>query len=202
LVSTNLSEILVLLAETINRRDVLESPMELLWLNLVTDVLPGLGLALEPAERFVMSTPPRSAKEPLMTATDLGHAVAEAGVIAGAVLGAHGYGLLRYGPGRQTRTVTFLSLVAAQLLHALTCRHDRFVALGGRALFGNQALNGALLGSTALQALPFVFPALRRLIGVSLPRMADLAVAGAAGLAAFAANEALLAYRTRPQQDR
>jgi Ca2+-transporting ATPase len=202
MVSTNLSEVLVLLAETLNRDDVLESPMELLWLNLVTDVLPSLGLALEPSERFVMSTPPRNAEEPLMTATDLRHAAVEAGVIAAAALGAHGYGLLRYGPGRQTRTVTFLSLVAAQLMHALTCRHDRFVALGGRALFGNSALNGALLGSAALQVLPFVLTPLRRLIGVSTPGLADLAVSGAAGLAAFAANEALLAYRNGPRRGR
>jgi hypothetical protein len=82
-------------------------------------------------------------------------------------------------------------------MHALACRHDRFVPLGGRALFGNSALNAALLGSTALQALPFVFPTLRRIIGISMPGPADLAVAGASGLAAFTANEALLAYRTR-----
>jgi Ca2+-transporting ATPase len=145
-----------------------------------------------------MSTPPRSADEPLLSTTDLRHAVVESSILAGAVLGAHGYGLLRYGPGQQTRTVTFLSLVAAQLMHALTCRHDRFVPLGGRSLFGNPALNAALLGSTTLQTLPFAIPALRRLIGISLPGAADVAVAGAAGLAAFAANEALLAYRTRP----
>jgi Ca2+-transporting ATPase len=197
MISTNLSEILVLLAETINRNDVLESPTELLWLNLVTDILPSLGLALEPSERLVMSTPPRSAEEPLLTMTDLRHALIESSILAGAVMAAHGYGLLRYGPGQQTRTVTFLSLVAAQLMHALACRHDRFVPLGGRALFGNSALNAALLGSTALQALPFVFPTLRRIIGISMPGPADLAVAGASGLAAFTANEALLAYRTR-----
>jgi Ca2+-transporting ATPase len=195
LVSTNLSEILVLLAESLNRDDVLESPMELLWLNLVTDILPGLGLAFEPAERFVMSAPPRPADQPFMTAADLSHAGIEASVIAASVLGAHGYGLLRHGPGQRTRTVTFLSLVTAQLMHALTCRHDRFVPLGGRALFGNPALNGALLGSTALQALPFLIPPLRRFLGISPPGLADLAVAGASGLAAFAANEALLAWR-------
>ena len=93
LLSTNLSEILVLLAETIRRNDVLESPMELLWLNLVTDVLPSLGLALEPAERFVMSAPPRSADEPLLTTTDLRHSVVKSGISRRCGLGAHAYGL-------------------------------------------------------------------------------------------------------------
>jgi hypothetical protein len=170
--------------------------MELLWLNLVTDVLPSLGLALEPAERFVMSVPPRSADEPLLTVGDLRHSAVESAVIAAAALGAHGYGLARYGPSPQTRTVTFLSLVTTQLLHALACRHDRFVPLGGRALFGNAPLNAAILASAGLQALPFLVPPLRRLLGISLPQPMDLAVAALAGGAAFAANESLLAYRT------
>jgi len=196
LLSTNLSEILVLMAEALRRNDALESPMELLWLNLVTDVLPSLGLALEPAERFVMSVPPRRANEPLLTTRDLRHSAVESTVIAGAALSAHAYGLARYGPGPQTRTVTFLSLVTTQLLHALACRHDRFEPLGGRALFGNAPLNGAILASAGLQALPFLVPPLRRFLGVSQPQPMDLAVAALSGLAAFASNEAILAYRT------
>jgi Ca2+-transporting ATPase len=196
LLSTNLSEILVLLAEVLRQDDVLESPMELLWLNLVTDVLPSLGLALEPPERFVMAVPPRPADEPLLTARDLRHSAVESAVIAAATLGAHAYGLARYGPGPQTRTVTFLSLVATQLLHALACRHDRFVPLGGRALFGNAPLNAALVASAGLQVIPFLSPALRGFLGILPPRRMDLAVAALAGCAAFAANESLLAYRT------
>lgn len=196
LLSTNLSEIIVLLAEALRQGDELESPMELLWLNLVTDVLPSLGLALEPAERFVMSVPPRSAHEPLLTVRDLRHSAMESAVIAATTLGAHGYGLARYGPGPQTRTVTFLTLVASQLLHALACRHDRFEPLGGRALFGNAPLNGALLASAGLQVIPFVVPPLRRFLGVSVPKPMDLGVAALAGGAAFAVNEALLACRT------
>ena len=199
LLSTNLSEILVLLVEAIRQNDVIESPMELLWLNLVTDVLPSLGLALEPSEQFVMSLPPRSVDEPLLTAGDLRHSAVEGAIIAATTLGAHGYGLARYGAGQQTRTVTFLSLVTAQLLHALTCRHDRFQPLGGRALFGNAPLNAAILVSAGLQVLPFVVPPLRRLLGVSSPQPMDVGVAALSGFAAFAANESLLAYRTTGQ---
>jgi Ca2+-transporting ATPase len=199
LLSTNLSEILVLLAEAARRGDELESPMELLWINLVTDVLPSLGLALEPAERFVMEVPPRNSDEPLLTMRDLRHSAMESAVIAGAALSAHGYGLARYGPGPQTRTATFLTLVTTQLLHALACRHDRFEPLGGRSLFGNAPLNGALLASAGLQVIPFVVPPLRRFLGVSEPQPMDLGVAALAGCAAFAANELLLAYRTSGQ---
>lgn len=197
LISTNLSEILVLLAESMIKNDELESPLELLWLNLVTDILPALGLALEPPERDVMRRPPRPADEPLLTMADLRSAVFESTVIAGATLGAHAYGLARYGPGQQTRSVTFLSLVATQLLHALACRHDRFEPLGGRALLGNTHLNYALLGSAALQGVALVSPMTRRFLGIAAPQPLDLVVAGIAGAAAFATNEAILAIRSR-----
>lgn len=197
MISTNLSEILVLIAESLIGGDELETPLELLWLNLVTDVLPGLGLALEPPERDVMSRPPRPADEPLLTVGDLRVSAMESMVMAGSVLAAHAYGLSRYGPGPSTRAVTFTSLVTAQLLHALACRHDRFEPLGGRTLFGNRTLNMALLGSAALQGLALASPTARRLLGIGAPNLVDLAVAGASGMASFALNEMLLAARTR-----
>jgi Ca2+-transporting ATPase len=104
---------------------------------------------------------------------------------------------MRYGPGYETRTVTFLSLVTTQLLHALACRHDRFEPLGGRTLFGNANLNYALLGSAALQGVALVSPIARRFLGISAPQPLDLIVAGAAGLGAFAVNETILAMKSQ-----
>ena len=114
--------------------------------------------------------------------------------------GAHGHARRRYGPGSRTRTVTFLSLVAAQLLHALSCRHDRFVALGGRSLFGNNALNIALAGAVALQAVPILWPGFGRLLGIGPVRPADLGTATLSALASFGLNEAALALRSRRRQ--
>ncbi len=196
LISTNLSEILVLIAESLNHNDQLETPAELLWLNLVTDIFPALGLAMEPPERLIMTRPPPDTGKTILTVADLRHSAVESMVISGGVLGAHGYGLLKYGPGPQTRAVTFMSLVSSQLLHALSCRHDRFEPLGGRALFGNPALNAALIGSAALQALPIISPTLRRLLGIGLPTPVDLAVAGISGIASFLANETIHARRS------
>ncbi len=196
IISTNLSEIFVLLAESLIAGDQLETPLELLWVNLVTDILPGLGLALEPPERSVMHTPPRGIDEPLLTMRDLKHSALESAVIAGFTLAAHGYGLSRYGPGPHTRTVTFVSLVAAQLTHALACRHDRFKPLGGRTLFGNRNLNHALIASAALQGLAILSPTAHSLLGIARPRPIDLAIAATTALSAFAVNEVILASRS------
>ncbi|PJK30198.1 cation-translocating P-type ATPase [Minwuia thermotolerans] len=197
MISTNLSEILVVLAETLNPGDQLESPMEMFWLNLVTDVLPGLGLALEPPEREVMSLPPRDPKEPILTMRELRHAGLESFVLSGGTMLAHFYGLSRYGPGPHTRTLTLTSLVTAQLLHAFACRFDRFVPLGGRALFGNRTLNRAVGASFALQTLPLFFPPVRRLLGIAPARPMDFAIAALAGAGAFLVNETLLATWSR-----
>jgi len=200
MVSTNMSEIMVVLAETITGDQSVESPLELLWLNLVTDVFPALGLALEPPERDLMRRPPRPSGEPLLRRRDLRHAFHESLVIGSGALAAHFYGIHRYGPTPHTRTITFMSLVLAQLAHALTCRHDRFEPLGGRALFSNSRLNLALATSLGLQAVPFLSTALRRALGIAPLKAGDLAIAGATGLSTFAINEALLAYRTRRRE--
>ncbi len=199
MIATNLSEILVVLAETVTGDESVESPLELLWLNLVSDVFPALGLALEPPERDLMRRRPRPSGEALLRTRDLRHAFYESLVIGSGALTAHFYGISRYGPAPHTRTITFMSLVLAQLAHALTCRHDRFEPLGGRALFSNSRLNWALAVSLALQAVPFLSGPLRRALGIAPLQPGDLAIAGATALSTFAANEAMLAYRTRPR---
>ena len=65
LLSTNLSEIVVMIVATAAGVGEALSPMQLLWINLVSDVLPGLGLALEPPEPGVMEHAPRDGDEPI-----------------------------------------------------------------------------------------------------------------------------------------
>jgi Ca2+-transporting ATPase len=195
LLSTNLSEIFVVLVEVLRGPQELESPMELFWINLVTDVLPGLGLALEPPEPGVLDKPPRAADEPLIDAAYYKRLALEAGIIGTSALGAHLYGLVRYGPGPQTRGVTFLSMASAQLLHSLSCRSDRFEYGGVRGLFENRTLVGALGASFALQALPFLLPPLRRLLGIAPLTLPDVGVAALAAGGSFAVNELVLALR-------
>ena len=196
LLATNLSEIAVIAAETMSPGDQLESPMEMFWINLVTDVLPALGLALEEPEQGIMSVPPRDPDAPMFTTDYYKMLASEAGIISASALAAHAYGLVRYGPGPRTRSLTFTTLIGSQLLHALSCRHDRFHGLTGGELFGNKYLNGTLAAAGALQLLPLAWPPLRRLLGLAPIGIADGLVIGGSMLASFAGNEFLLARRT------
>jgi len=110
LVTTNMSEIVVGLVEAVHGPAELETPMELLWINAVSDVLPGLGLALAYPDEDAMQRPPRRKGDPVIPAHDLRRMTMDSGIIAASTLASHFVGLARYGPGPETRGMTFLSL--------------------------------------------------------------------------------------------
>ncbi|TVR97667.1 MAG: cation-transporting P-type ATPase [Rhodospirillales bacterium] len=191
LLATNLSEILVMLGTTaVGWRQTL-TPMQLLWINLLTDVFPALALAMEPPDGDVMADKPRDPGEAILRPGDLQRAAREGAVISAAALGAAAYGHQRYGPGGQTSAITFLSLITAQMLHALTCRSDRYGLFRAGRPPPNRAMTAALGGSLAAQGLVLAVPKLRTLMGLQPLSALDLAVTGAAAVMPFVVNEAL-----------
>jgi len=186
LIATNLSEIAVGIVEAAHGPGELETPMELLWINLVSDVLPGLGLALADPDRDVLDRPPRAPGEPIIPPDHFRRMALDSGTIAAASLAAHFVGLARYGPGPETRSMTFLSLALGQLLYTLFCQRSDVVSLEPGRLLENRALDGAVLASSGLAVLPFFVPGLRRLLGVAPigPGAIAVALAGAAAPAA------------------
>ena len=193
LLSTNLSEILVVLAATSAGVGEALSPMQLLWINLISDVLPGIGLACEPPEPDAMERGPQPAAASIVRREDFGALAREAGLIGGGALAACAFGALRYGAGSaEARTMTFGSLVISQLLHALTCRssaHGLFDA--ERPLPPNAVLSGTLAVSFGAQVLALLVPGLRRLLGIVPIGPAGLLVTLAAGVLPYLFNEAL-----------
>jgi Ca2+-transporting ATPase len=200
LLATNLSEILVVLGATAAGFGEPLTTMQLLWINLVSDVLPGLGLACEPPEPGLMQCPPTSPASEILGRGEIGRLAAEGGVLAAGSLGALGFGALRHGAGSpKARTMSFTSLVTAQLLHALTARSDRFGAFTGRRTDGlpsNRTLAGALLASAGLQLAGLWVPGVRDTLGISSLDSLDLIVTAAGSVLPYAANEALKARRT------
>jgi Ca2+-transporting ATPase len=98
--------------------------MQLLWINLISDIFPGLALALEPPEPDVLNHPPRDPDEPIITKGDLKRIGFESAVLSAGTLGAYGYGIARYGIGPQAGSLAFMTLSVAQLLHVISCRSE------------------------------------------------------------------------------
>jgi Ca2+-transporting ATPase len=190
LLATNLSEMLVMLAATAAGIGGSLTPLQLLWINLLSDVLPALGLALEPAEKGVLDAPPRDAAEAILRRRDLGALAREGGIIAAGALAAYCCGALRHGASPRAGTISFTSLVGAQLFHALTCRSAAHGLFCGERLPANRPLGLTLAASAGLQGAVLLVPALRRFMGLERLDMTDALMSLAGALLPYVANEA------------
>lgn len=166
LLSTNLSEILVMLLATGAALGQPLNALQLLWLNLITDIFPGLALALEPPEVGVLNLPPRDPTEPLLRVADLKRMLFEAVVISISALATYSYALHQYGLGPHATTLGFLSLTSAQLLHTLSCRSSTQGIFSKESLPPNLYLAVALAFSFSLQFLALMIPGLRSLLNI------------------------------------
>lgn len=195
LLSKSLSEIIVVFTTMVGGIGQPLSVMQVPQISFLTDIFPGLALALDPPELDVLNRPPRNPKEPLMSAIDLKRIAFEATTLSAGALGAYGYGMLRYGVSSQAGTLAFMSLTAGQLLHAVSCRSERQILFnaegnGQPSLPSNKYLNGVLVGALALQILSMTVPGLRNLLGIAPLGILDSFVIGGSALLPFVVNEA------------
>jgi P-type Ca2+ transporter type 2C len=139
--------------------------VQILWINLVTDGLPGLALGVEPAERHVMRRPPRPPDESVF-ARGLWQHILLVGLLMGAI--PLSLGVWGAATERPWQTMVFTSLALLQLGHALAVRSER-QALRTLGLTTNRPLLAAVLGTVVLQ-LAVVYTA----VGQALFRTAPL----------------------------
>ncbi len=190
MVSTNLTEIEVMLGGVILGWGEVMNPMQLLWINLVTDIFPGLALAMEPAEPGIMQRPPRSPDEAIIAGDDLKRMLFESGAIGVGTMGAFIYGMRKYGLGPAPSTLAFNTLVLNELAHALSSRSKYRNVFGGETLEPNKHLTRAILGMAALQVVVSLVPGARKLLGTTPLGWMDLAAIGAGVLLPLIVNEA------------
>lgn len=198
LLATNLSEIMVMFACIAGGLGHPLNAMQLLWINLVSDIAPGLALALEPPEPDVLNRPPRDPHEPIIKHSDFKQIGIESGIISASTMGAYLYGIGRYGMGPQAGTVAFMTMSIAQLLHAFSCRSETHNIFGNERLKPNPLLTAAIGSSLALQIGTLSIPPLRTLLGLAPIGIADGMIIGGASLASFVANETIKHAMTRP----
>jgi Ca2+-transporting ATPase len=190
ILATNLSEIMVMFTGIAVGLGQPLSAMQLLWINLISDIFPGLALALEAPEPDILSKPPRNPEQPIIMTKDFKRISFEAATMSATALGAYGYGISRYGQGAQAGTLAFMSLTSAQLLHAFSCRSETISIFGKERLPSNKYLNAAIAGSFALQALTVVLPGLRGLLGTTAINLTDALIIGGSAVVPLIINEA------------
>jgi Ca2+-transporting ATPase len=197
LLSTNASEIMVMLAATTAGIGHPLTAIQLLWVNLVSDIFPALALAMEAPEPDVLLTPPRDPKEPIIRSSDFGRILVESAALSASALAAYWYGISRYGFGPQASTIGFMSLTMAQLLHTFTCRSQTHTIFSKQKLPPNKYLNIAIGGSFILQILAATVPGLKGLLQISPINLVDTAVIGSSAVLPFLFNEGRKEVATR-----
>jgi magnesium-transporting ATPase (P-type) len=190
LLSSNLSEIEIMLVGTALGHAEILNPMQLLWINLITDILPGIGLAVEPPEKDVLDEPPRDPNEPIVRREDMLKMLRESLFLTGGALAVHGLTLARTGNPAMAGSHAFMTLTTAQLLHSISCRSETTTALnGGRP--ANRFLSGAVAGSVLLQLSAVAFPPLRNLLRLTPPGPGEWLMIGLGAGLPFVINEAI-----------
>ncbi len=167
LLSCNLGEVLAVLFAMIFWRETPFAPMQLLWINLVTDSLPALALGMEPAEADIMTRKPRSRKESLFAGTVGQQAVWQGAMIAALSLLAYYIGS-RVLPGAHVvlgETMAFATMAFAQMVHAFNVRSSHSLFEVG--FFSNRYMGGAFLASLASMLLVLLIPFMQTIFGVA-----------------------------------
>ncbi len=196
-ISSNVSEIGVTFVALAAGLGSPLTTMQLLWINLVSDIFPGLALTQEPPEPDVLDRPPRPAAEPIFTPAEYWRIAQEGATLTAATLGAYGYGIMRYGLGPRAGTLAFNTLTISQLLHTLSCRSDRqWIFSGG--LPANPFLSLAVAGSIALQIGALLIPGLRTILGMTPISILDAAVIAGTSLLTLVMNEMTKPAAARP----
>ena len=193
LLSSNVGEILVVFASSVLRLPTPLLPIQLLWVNLVTDSLPALALGTEPKEDGIMCRPPVPATDSFF-AGGLGFDIALEGLLIGAAT------LLSFLQGQHLggaelgRTMAFTTLSLGEIAYAVSMRSHKPIHKAG--LFKNKKMVWAVLLCTLLQGAVLTLPTLASLFQVVPLRGAALLWTALFTLLPFAVLEAEKYLRT------
>jgi Ca2+-transporting ATPase len=166
LFSCNLSEILTVFVAIMLGWPLPLVALQILWLNMITDVFPALALALEPSRAGVMERPPRDPNERLVSRTYVVLIVWQGMLLAAVTLTAFAIGLGWYGRGdglNHAVTISFMTLALTQVFHAFSARSIRDTVFSRRTL-ENGWLWGAVLLCVALQLAAVYVPFLQTVL--------------------------------------
>ena len=194
LFSCNLAEVLVLMLGLLAGLPLPLLPLQILWLNLVTDTFPALALALEPADPDVMKRRPRDPAAALLSRRFLLRILQSAGILTASTLAAFVWGL-QSDPDRAV-TLCFMTLALGQILHLGNARSRGAVLEPGRALANRWALAAVAL-SMGLQLLTVLLPGLRTILHIVVPTATEWLVIAVCSAAPAVIGQLLKLLRSR-----
>ncbi|WP_297689000.1 cation-translocating P-type ATPase [uncultured Anaerococcus sp.] len=167
LLSCNIAEVLIVFISILLGLPSPLTPIQLLWLNLVTDAFPALALGVEPAEPGLMEEPPRDPKESIISGEVKTNLIMQSIYITIAVLAAYIVGLKWIFPDsiEGAHTMVFATLITSELLRAFSVRSTKYT-LKELGFTTNPNLIKAVLLSFSLLLVVMYVPVLTELFEV------------------------------------
>lgn len=167
LLSCNIAEVLIVFLSILMGLPSPLTPIQLLWLNLVTDAFPALALGVEPAEPGLMEEPPRDPRESIISGDVRTNLISQSIFITIAVLAAYIIGLKWIFPDsiEGAHTMVFATLITSELLRAFSVRSTKYT-LKELGLTSNPHLIKAVILSFALLLVVMYVPFLRELFEI------------------------------------
>ena len=179
LVSCNIAEIMIIFLATVFGWNTPLAPIQLLWLNLVTDGAPALALGTEKGDPDIMQHPPRPSDEPIINKFMLKGIIVQTIAITTSTLIAFfvGGGAHKGAPVEArvlSETFAFVTLSLSELFRAFTARSE-FFPLTKIGIFGNKNMNVAVLVSVVLVLMVIYVPFLQTVFDTAALRLVDWA---------------------------
>jgi magnesium-transporting ATPase (P-type) len=165
------------------------TPVQILWVNLITASTLGVALAFEPTETRTMLRPPRRPDAGLIGPTLLWHIVLVAMLFLGGVFGIVEYALARGYPIELARTMALNTLVVMEIFHLFFIRNIHGTSLTWAAMRGTRAVWTTIVIVTLAQFAITYLPAMQALFGTRAVPFADGLLIVAVGVVLLAAVE-------------
>lgn len=160
LLSCNIAEILIIFVAMLVGLPIPLKPIQLLWLNLLTDAFPALALGMEAKEPDIMEKPPRNPDEPIMDRRMKVQIAVQSIFMTAAILGVFAFALKSSSDLKVAQTYAFVTLIFSELLRAYTCRSETY-SVFKIGFFSNKYMVGGTFISFVLLVLVIYVPALR-----------------------------------------
>jgi P-type Ca2+ transporter type 2C len=201
LISTNTGEIITIMAALIFLPGVplIFTPVQILWVNLVTDGLLDKFLAMEPKEKGVMDQPPRKPKEKIINRDMMLNIIYVSAFMA---IGTLWLFTTEWNNGdiRKAQTLAFTTIAMFQVFNALNCR-SRTTSVFKIGLITNKYLLGGITASISLQVLATILPPLQTALGTTALSAQNWLLIIAVSSSVFIADEFRKFIRSKVKRD-
>lgn len=197
---TNAGEALTIVVALLFGMTLPITPIQILWINLITAITLGIALAFEPTEADTMRRPPRPRNEALLTGELAWHIVLVSTLFLGGVFGMYAYAVDQGYSVELARTIALNTLVVMEIFHLFFIRNIYGTSLTWKAVRGTKVVWMTVIGVTVAQFAITYLPPLQTLFAtVAIPFWDGIIIVGV-GVVLFAIIETEKQLRLRLRQ--